>query len=912
MITAETLFEDRGLAAGAAAATYVAADEETTSPTVTLTANPHYTLDTDNAEVELTADGAAVVNAGGTLSAIELTVTDGDNATATATATPTVTPVNDPPTIVITAETLTEDGGATVAATYVAADEENASLTVTFTVGTNTNGYYELDTDNAEVELTADGAAVVNAGGTLSAIELTVTDGDNATATATATPTVTPVNDAPVASAVKITGELSVGKTLTGSYTFEDEDSDGEGTSTYLWLRDGTTEVGTELTYKLAPADSGRKITFKVTPVDTDGLAGAAVTSDEVKLADPTLVLVLQRPEEVEGTEFGVGLFARLLPIGATASDTISLTVTVTPDYPVEPGEEDFKLEGGDLTIKEGDRESGQQLRIITFDNEDIGPPTKTLTISATAELVRPPPEPPVPLPAPASVTLTILDDDEPEVDPEQIIAERVNRVIEMILPETARAMLSSTLDAVTGRIERAISGAPPAGAINLAGASRASRSDTSRAWEGNEWALRDTAPDVDLTQLLSGSSFVIPLGAAATEDGTDRKDGGAGHPSNSLALWGSSNYNNLSGGDDSAVDWDGEVMSGHLGVDAKLSDEVLAGLSLSLSKGSFDYTDRTDNGDGKEAMSGEQESRMISFNPYVGWTLGDIGLWATAGYGWGEIEIDDEETDAQTSDMTQWSAAAGARGTLYSSDDLIAGGTTRLTLRAQGSVARIDVEGAAMIEALSVDVYQGRSALEASHAHSLGRSTLTPSVEVGLRYDGGGGETGAGVELGGSLRYANPVVGLTVEGYGRTLLVHGGDYEEWGVGGFVRLDPGSDGTGLSLSLEPGWGETASGVAKLWNDGATGLTAANDNADDNEPQGRLDMEVGYGFATLGGDGVLTPYTGLSLSGEGTRRLRVGGRFEMGTGLDLSLEGERGERAGGEPDHGVILRGKLRF
>ncbi|NKB57606.1 MAG: hypothetical protein GKS00_14865, partial [Alphaproteobacteria bacterium] len=116
-------------------------------------------------------------------------MTDGDNATATATATPTVTPVNDPPTIVITAETLTEDGGATVAATYVAADEENASLTVTFTVGTNTNGYYELDTDNAEVELTADGAAVVNAGGTLSAIELTVTDGDNATATATATPT---------------------------------------------------------------------------------------------------------------------------------------------------------------------------------------------------------------------------------------------------------------------------------------------------------------------------------------------------------------------------------------------------------------------------------------------------------------------------------------------------------------------------------------------------------------------------------------------------------------------------------------------------------------------------------------------------------------------------------------------------
>ena len=39
----------------------------------------------------------------------------------------------------------------------------------------------------------------------------------------------------------------------------------------------------------------------------------------------------------------------------------------------------------------------------------------------------------------------------------------------------------------------------------------------------------------------------------------------------------------------------------------------------------------------------------------------------------------------------------------------------------------------------------------------------------------------------------------------GRALLVHGGDHEEWGFGALVRLDPGAEGRGPSLSLVPAW-----------------------------------------------------------------------------------------------------------
>ncbi len=76
---------------------------------------------------------------------------------------------------------------------------------------------------------------------------------------------------------------------------------------------------------------------------------------------------------------------------------------------------------------------------------------------------------------------------------------------------------------------------------------------------------------------------------------------------------------------------------------------------------------------------------------------------------------------------------------------------------------------------------------------------------------------------------------------------------------------------------------------------------------------RLDGELGYGFGAFGGRGLLTPYGGVSLAGEGSQRYRIGGRFEIGSSLDLSLEGERLEPAkDAAAEHGVMLRGQMRF
>ena len=177
------------------------------------------------------------------------------------------------------------------------------------------------------------------------------------------------------------------------------------------------------------------------------------------------------------------------------------------------------------------------------------------------------------------------------------------------------------------------------------------------------------------------------------------------------------------------------------------------------------------------------------------------------------------------------------------------------------------------------------------------------------MRHDGGDGDTGSSIEAGGGLRYNDPESGLTVEGRARTLLDHSDDYDEWGVSGLVQLDPGVAGVGLALMVQPAWGHTASGVQRLWETGVGG-----DGILFDQSSGRVDARLAYGMGTAWGGmlGVLTPYTDVSLYGEGARRLSLGGQFDLGTMLRMRLEGQHLQPAYGESDHSVMLHGEMNW
>ena len=458
------------------------------------------------------------------------------------------------------------------------------------------------------------------------------------------------------------------------------------------------------------------------------------------------------------------------------------------------------------------------------------------------------------------------------------------NAVIESVLPQVMRAMTVSTVGAVSGRIEQAISNTPPAAELSFGGAST-----LSDALLTNGHALGNGS--FDLGRLLANSSFTLPLNASG--------NGGSGLFGN-LAFWGRGDYRSFSSGNSQSIGYDGSVVSANLGIDTKLGADMLAGVSVSQTRGSVDYTDSN--------ASGELTTSLTSVNPYVGWQMaGGMNLWAMAGFGSGEVEINDDSAGTQASDLTQQMFAAGVNGSLVSSDEMIAGGTTNLNLKGEVAFTSADVDGSGTLESMSLSASRQRLMLEGEHVQKLDAgATFTPSLELGVRNDGGDGETGTGIEAGGALRYADAATGLTVEGRVRTLLSHSGDYEETGVSGLVRIAPGGSGQGLALVMEPAWGQTGSGVNQLWENGVT-AGASPDN------QARLNAEIGYGLGVAPGMGVVTPYAGLGLAGEGAQWWRMGARWQLAAAASLSVEGSLYDAANDDgPGHGLMLRGGLRW
>ena len=299
-------------------------------------------------------------------------------------------------------------------------------------------------------------------------------------------------------------------------------------------------------------------------------------------------------------------------------------------------------------------------------------------------------------------------------------------------------------------------------------------------------------------------------------------------------------------------------------------------------------------------------DSALASVHPYVRVAANErLTLWGMLGYGLGSMAMSSVETGIEMK-----MGAYGARGALLVPP---AGGVgLGLAVKSDGFLVLMSSEPKADLRAVEVDASRVRLVLDGSLGVPLGAAgVLTPSAEVGVRYDGGDAETGTGLEVGGGVRYANPAWGLTLQGNGRVLITHRDrDYEEWGAGGSLRWDPGAPGRGLALAVNSSWGTTASGVERLWAlPDASGL--ATDGAGAAAAAGRLDAEVSYGVEA--GEAVVTPYAGVTLADGGGRAYRLGSRVSLGQSVRLSLGADGRERGQSEaPDIAVTLGGTVRW
>ena len=368
--------------------------------------------------------------------------------------------------------------------------------------------------------------------------------------------------------------------------------------------------------------------------------------------------------------------------------------------------------------------------------------------------------------------------------------------------------------------------------------------------------------------------------------------------------------------GGDVAVD--GDVASGMLGTDWTRG-RWTTGLVISHSRGDGGY---------RGARVGGMVSTLNGVWPWTRYAVGQrFSVWGVAGYGDGSLTLEPRREDgtragAIRTDLDLWMAAVGLRGVALDGGDdgvTLAVKTDAMTVR----TASDTVSGpAGNLAAAKAEVTRLRFGLEGSRSFPLGDgSMLTPSMEIGLRRDGGDAETGLGADIGAGVAWVDPRRGLGAALRGRALLAHETKrFREWGLTGSFAWEPETGDRGPRLSLTQTLGIMAQGGtdALLTRRRPAGPATG-------EPTGgfrdrRLEARFGYGFPAFGDRFTATPemVVGLSDAGRDYRlgwRLTTGGIAPDSVSLQLALEVRRLESVSwgnAPPEHAAAVRVTSRF
>ena len=639
----------------------------------------------------------------------------------------------------------------------------------------------------------------------------------------------------------------------------------------------------TDITVDTDPATTGDQTTLTFTPTNWSTARMVTVTAadDDDAVNDPAVTLTHTASGGDYASLTGPSLSVTITENdsrGVTLSTTTNTTITITnltvnegdtESYTVlldsEPTENVTVTIGGtdntDITVDTDPATTGDQTtltftptnwstaRMVTVtaadDDDSVTDTAVTLTHTASggdyASLTGP------------SLSVTIIENDAASFD----------EVNTEILPSIINQVAENQVAIITSRSEIISSGL---NSVNLSMEEMVT--DVADYLFSHHQEIQ--ANDFDWRQALSGKNFSFTLAETSTPQSSmdDGKLSSSG--SGPLSFWGAIDYSSLQDKIET-ISLDGDTLSFNFGVDKEFTSDLVLGILLSIANSEFDLTG---------GFTGTYEVDLSTLNPYISWEASeDLSLWASVGYGRGQVDLTDDSTNppvSERSDFTRFSA--GGRFQLWQSET-----GTGLALKLDGTTARF----------LGADVQRSRLATELSHDFSIESGVLNTALELGLLMSSAD-ESAA--ELVGRLHWRSNS-GLSSSIQSRVLL-GGGDRQEWGIGGALRYTAGG-GEGLMMSLEPSFGiSNPQLLPDLWQ-----VTTSNPATTTAAPTARLNAKLAYGFPTTGG--LLTPYTDFSFS-DTTSTYGAGLRYGLSTGLDLDLKGTHKTTTMNDVENSILL------
>ena len=640
---------------------------------------------------------------------------------------------------------------------------------------------------------------------------------------------------------------------------------------------------------------SHEAVTVTLSPSPACGATGAVCTQDG-RTFTTALATQIQGPPGLAVADAQVQEAANAtLAFAVTLSRAPSGTVTV--DYATSDGTAtagaDYTAASGTLTFTAGETEKTVSVPVLD-DAHDEGSETLTLTLSNPSGAYL----------ADGTATGTINNTD---------------HMPQAWLARFGRTVADQVVDAVGERLrgpggagaEVRVAGQDLSGATPDGDATREAQAQVqaqARIESLAQWLRGESEEDrrplqtrtLTSRDFLTGTSFALTGGTAQTGYGS---------------LWGRGALSRFDGREDELT-LDGEVASAMLGADWTLG-RAMAGLAVSHSRGEGGYR--------SPAVSGEVEATLTGLYPYGRYAVDErLSVWGVLGYGEGELVLTPQGLPAMEAETDLAMAAAGLRGELLRPSE---SGGVALAVRSDALAVHTTSEavpglpGRGGMMASEADVTRLRFGLEGSRAFRSGAgAALTPSLDIGVRHDGGDAETGFGVDIGAGLAWTDPASGMKAKVDARGLLTHeDGGFRERGIAGSLAWDPSpSSALGPSLTLRHSVGVSATGgVSALLNPDTARRLAANDDDDELERR-RFEAVLGYGHPVLGDRFVGTPELGVGVSDTG-REVRLGWRLGLARGgervsFTLGLEAARRESTNDErePEDRIGLRLSLRW
>ena len=480
-----------------------------------------------------------------------------------------------------------------------------------------------------------------------------------------------------------------------------------------------------------------------------------------------------------------------------------------------------------------------------------------------------------------ATVSVTNQDDEDSPFSPQ----EQRRRIHRALLGTLSRVRAQLALDAIDSRFDCVLAG-------------HREEEDTSAPWSeerlgdalravglGGSEALADDGGEVTREHLLRFGLQLSRFGVRGASCWPDRGVWGAG---GRLHLDGHPEQDGL------RVDYDGEIIAWHVGVDRMLSADLLGGMSLGWSLGKAEYA-------GAPVLYGrpfvgQVEHDLVTAHPYLAWRPSpELHAWFVGGVGQGTYQVSEEQESGARRAQTDASLLMGALGVKrqwrFDEDgDLLlhaSGLWTRSALRA----GRFD--DGERLPALAATTWRWRAGVEAGRQLATDQVAMRPYGLLGLRWDGGAAALEAGVGL--QLDWAAAGLALGVE---VRTDVNDTAVRERRVSGTLSHDRGGDGRGLVVSVAQSLeGTRRNAWDQAWEAAEPGWVPV------------LEARAGYGWLTrlMRRSGVLAPFV-RARTGLGERRVGLGLEFEAGD-AGFTLEGEQRDDEGAAPQRRLSFRAR---